>query len=370
MSQQPDPTIPFDASVVDEEALRALRAVQRSLPMGDGGASGNLVGGTEAVAAFGMMRGGPSGGIAVRPHEISPLEWNLAPAPQDDPLKSLDLPPPANPGLALDEAPSGVDLSRSTAPAPLIGARANIARSSSSYAETESDDSSVRATSPVSADIPDNPVVVTPPTNPKPDQQEPADILADQPEVIARDISGLEDASIRLDLSAALVDRDGSEVLTVLILGMPEGALLSHGIRLPDGSWSVPAADLAQLSLTPPEHFSGRIELTLRATAQESQGGSTVMVETSFRVQVQAVADAPTVTVMDARGSEDTPVSLAGLGGALRDGDGSESLSFVLSGVPADATLSAGTRQPDGTWTLTSAELAGLILPRFGGHLC
>ncbi|MCD6061392.1 MAG: hypothetical protein K0S16_1703, partial [Moraxellaceae bacterium] len=52
MSQQPDPTIPFDASVVDEEALRALRAVQRSLPMGDGGTSGNLVGGTEAVAAF------------------------------------------------------------------------------------------------------------------------------------------------------------------------------------------------------------------------------------------------------------------------------------------------------------------------------
>ncbi|MDF2688741.1 MAG: hypothetical protein K0Q80_1706, partial [Microvirga sp.] len=55
MSQQPDPTIPFDASVVDEEALRALRAVQRSLPMGDGGTSGNLVGGTEAVAAFGMV---------------------------------------------------------------------------------------------------------------------------------------------------------------------------------------------------------------------------------------------------------------------------------------------------------------------------
>ena len=55
MSQQPDMTIPFDASVVDEEALRALRAVQRSLPTGDGGASGNLVGGTEAVAAFGMV---------------------------------------------------------------------------------------------------------------------------------------------------------------------------------------------------------------------------------------------------------------------------------------------------------------------------
>ena len=53
MSQQPDLTIPFDASVVDEEALRALRAVQRMLPTGDGGASGNLVGGTEAVCSLG-----------------------------------------------------------------------------------------------------------------------------------------------------------------------------------------------------------------------------------------------------------------------------------------------------------------------------
>ena len=71
MSQQPDLTIPFDASVVDEEALRALRAVQRMLPTGDGGASGNLVGGTEAVAAFGMVPGAPSGTVSVRPHEIA-----------------------------------------------------------------------------------------------------------------------------------------------------------------------------------------------------------------------------------------------------------------------------------------------------------
>ncbi|KFG67750.1 Ig-like domain-containing protein [Microvirga sp. BSC39] len=361
MSQQPDPTIPFDASVVDEEALRALRAVQRSLPMGDGGASGNLVGGTEAVAAFGMVRGGPSGAIALRPHEIGPLEWSLALAPQDEPLKPLDLAPPAKPAIMLDEAPAGVDLSLSAAPAPLIGPRANLARSSSGSVETETDGSSVQVTSPVFGDIPDNPGVVTPPTTLKPDPQEPADILADPPAVIARDAGGLEDSAIRLDLSAALVDRDGSETLTVLILGVPSGASLSHGSRQPDGSWSVPASNLAQLALTPPEHFSGSITLTLRATAHESQGGS-ASVETTFRVQVEAVADAPTVTVMDARGSEDAPVSLAGLGGALRDGDGSESLSFVLGGVPGDATLSAGTRQPDGTWKLTPDQLAGLAL--------
>jgi uncharacterized protein YjgD (DUF1641 family)/CTP:molybdopterin cytidylyltransferase MocA len=362
MSQQPDPTIPFDASVVDEEALRALRAVQRSLPMGDGGASGNLVGGTEAVAAFGMVRGGPSGGIAVRPHEIDPLDWNLAPAPQDEALKPLDLAPPANPAIKLDEAPSDLALSTSAAPAPMIGPRANLARSSSSYVAPETGDPSAQVTSLVFADSSGDPVIATPPTTSEPEPQEPTDIVANPPIAEARDVVGLEDASIRLDLSAALVDRDGSEALTISILGVPAGAVLSHGTRQPDGSWSVPAADLAQLSLTPPEHFSGPIDLTLRATSLESQGGSTSGVEIPFRVQVQAVADAPSVVVMDARGSEDAPVSLAGLGGALRDGDGSESLSFVLGGVPGDASLSAGTRQPDGTWKLTSADLAGLTL--------
>ncbi|MGF9758756.1 Ig-like domain-containing protein [Microvirga sp. 0TCS3.31] len=185
--------------------------------------------------------------------------------------------------------------------------------------------------------------------------------VTDAPVVGSRDVAGLEDSRIRLDLSAALVDRDGSEALTLSILGVPEGAVLSHGTRQADGSWSVSTADLAQLSLTPPEHFSGPITLTLRATSQESQGG-TAMVETTFRVQVQAVADAPVVTVADARGLEDTPVSLAGLGGALIDRDDSESLSFVLSSVPSDATLSAGTRQSDGTWKLTPAELSGLTL--------
>jgi hypothetical protein len=58
----------------------------------------------------------------------------------------------------------------------------------------------------------------------------------------------------------------------------------------------------------------------------------------------------------------DTLLSLVGLGGALRDVDGSESLSFVLSGLPAGARLSAGTDNGDGSWTLTPAELTGLTL--------
>ena len=50
------------------------------------------------------------------------------------------------------------------------------------------------------------------------------------------------------------------------------------------------------------------------------------------------------------------------IGANLVDTDGSESLSIRIGGVPASATLSAGTHNSDGTWSLTSAQLAGLTL--------
>jgi len=56
-------------------------------------------------------------------------------------------------------------------------------------------------------------------------------------------------------------------------------------------------------------------------------------------------------------------IAVAGLdiAAALADLDGSESiLSVLISDLPAGATLSAGTDNGDGTWSLTPAQLAGL----------
>jgi len=48
---------------------------------------------------------------------------------------------------------------------------------------------------------------------------------------------------------------------------------------------------------------------------------------------------------------------------ALTDVDGAETITDVtISGVPAGAELSAGTDKGDGTWTLTTANLAGLTV--------
>jgi hypothetical protein len=295
--------------------------------------------------------------------------------------------------------------------------------------------------------------------------------IADAPLARAGDVAGEEDGAIALDLSAALSDTDGSEGLALAILGLPAGATLSAGTRNADGSWSVTAAQLDGLAVTPPRDFAGALSLVLRATATEASNGDAATTERPFAVTVapraeratiaaggegsedgwvpirgtvattdrdgseslgamltvgdvpagavlnhgtetapgvwsvpldvflaghlairppaqsdaditlrlgvtvqdgddssgtdapvtlvvRAVADAPSVQVADAHGREDTPIRLAGLGGALADTDGSERLSFVLAGLPAGATLTAGTRGADGSWTLTPAQLA------------
>ena len=58
-----------------------------------------------------------------------------------------------------------------------------------------------------------------------------------------------------------------------------------------------------------------------------------------------------------------TTIAVAGLDiqAALSDIDGSESIqSILISDLPAGAVLSAGTQNPNGTWNLTPAQLAGL----------
>ena len=121
----------------------------------------------------------------------------------------------------------------------------------------------------------------------------------------------------------------------------------------------VDPADLPRLAVVPPPNYSGSFELTIRATSREADGESAAS-QATFHVKVEAVADAPDFTVLNAAGQEDKAISLAGLSGALRDTDGSETLSFVLSGVPAGASLNAGTKQTDGTFLLTPSQLAGL----------
>ncbi|MGE5478357.1 MAG: Ig-like domain-containing protein [Bacteroidales bacterium] len=79
-------------------------------------------------------------------------------------------------------------------------------------------------------------------------------------------------------------------------------------------------------------------------------------------VTITAKADAPWITFANAAGDiySDIPLNLSA---ALVDIDGSETLSpITISGLPADAELSAGTRAANGDWVLSAAQLAGLTV--------
>ena len=59
---------------------------------------------------------------------------------------------------------------------------------------------------------------------------------ADAPTLDVADASGNEDSAIALDIDAGLTD--SSEVLTVTISGVPDGATLSAGTDNGDGTWT------------------------------------------------------------------------------------------------------------------------------------
>ncbi|MEO0329190.1 MAG: Ig-like domain-containing protein, partial [Pseudomonadota bacterium] len=75
-------------------------------------------------------------------------------------------------------------------------------------------------------------------------------------------------------------------------------------------------------------------------------------------ITVEAVADVPDVVGGSFTTDEDVAVTLSGLSGSLVDTDGSEALSFTLSGVPAGASFVSGTDLGGGVWAFTPAELA------------
>jgi hypothetical protein len=81
-------------------------------------------------------------------------------------------------------------------------------------------------------------------------------------------------------------------------------------------------------------------------------------------IHVAAVADAPNLTVNSVTGEQGTfPLPITA---GLNDTDGSETLSVLIAGIPDEDTLSAGTREADGTWLLTAADLPGLKLTHTG----
>ncbi|MEK7820464.1 MAG: hypothetical protein AAB543_05080, partial [Pseudomonadota bacterium] len=173
--------------------------------------------------------------------------------------------------------------------------------------------------------------------------------------------AGNEDTAIPLDIRTALADTDGSETLSsITIAGLPDGAVLSAGTHNADGTWTLTADQLTGLTVTPPRDYFGEMNLTVAATATEAVGGASVTSSASFTVSVADVPESvtpPTVTVDPATGNEDSTISLR-----ITVEPADSNTTITIAGVPDGATLSVGTHNADGTWTLTADQLVGLTL--------
>ncbi len=197
------------------------------------------------------------------------------------------------------------------------------------------------------------------------------DAVADAPTLtVNATATGDEDNAIALTINSSLVDADGSESLLISLSGVPNGALLSAGTNLGGGLWALTPAQLSGLTITPPPNSDSEFRLTVTATATETNptsGNTTVTTLTAqtsatIDVQVDAVADAPTLSVTSSvTGDEDHAIALT-ITSSLIDTDSSETLSITIDGVPTGAVLSTGTDNLDGSWTLTPGQLAGLTI--------
>ncbi|MCU0805277.1 MAG: DUF4347 domain-containing protein, partial [Burkholderiales bacterium] len=165
--------------------------------------------------------------------------------------------------------------------------------------------------------------------------------VADAPTLAVAPAAGNEDTFIALNVSPALVDGDGSEALTLTVADLPIGARLTDGVNVFDATLgnttaNVSSWNLAALAVRPPANSDVDFTLTVTATATEAIGGATAATTANLAVTVNAVADAPTLVVAPAAGSEDTAIPLS-IAPSLVDADGSETLTLTLTGAPAGA---------------------------------
>ena len=165
-----------------------------------------------------------------------------------------------------------------------------------------------------------------------------------------------------LDISATLADTDGSETVSITIDDLPGGAVLSAGTDNGDGTWTLSTDELTDLSVTVPTGTAD-FDLSVITTVTE-EDGDTQTATNSVPIDLPSsdqTADGVTLAENDASGAEDTAIPLV-FTVTLDDTDGSETVSIVLSDIPDGASLSAGTDNGDGSWTLNMGDIDGLTI--------
>lgn len=189
---------------------------------------------------------------------------------------------------------------------------------------------------------------------------------------------------VALDLSALPKDGDGSETLSSASLeNVPEGWTVGYlqadgsvsAIAPANGVYALDPARLDQVVLVPPANdATDATGIILRVVSTEHLTNTTsdnqVAVKTAestlvIDVDINAMANMPTLTVSNVRVEEDHMVKLD-VRAALTDTDGSETLRVEITGagdaafVHADGTAYDSSHYSGGVWTFSADDLNDL----------
>ncbi|CAM2966776.1 Ig-like domain-containing protein [Vibrio diazotrophicus] len=129
--------------------------------------------------------------------------------------------------------------------------------------------------------------------------------VVDKANLVSEDVTGNEDNYIYLgNLKASLFDQDGSESMSLIIKGVPQGAVLvwdnngTYELLPNNGSnsaneteWQITQEQLDNIYLLPPLDFSGDVTLTLEAITQELGTDLYNYTTSEFTVGVLPVGD-------------------------------------------------------------------------------
>ncbi len=149
--------------------------------------------------------------------------------------------------------------------------------------------------------------------------------------------------AVKLDIDAALTDLDGSEMLTVQISGLPEGATLSAGREIGAGVWEVSSAELPGLTMTAPE----AVDVTLSVAAIAIEGnGSTASVSASIDVHFDGVDGTGGLDILRGGGGDDL----------MFGGGGIDYVDYSTTGNSVIVSLVTGTATGDGNDMFSGIE--------------
>jgi Ca2+-binding RTX toxin-like protein len=190
---------------------------------------------------------------------------------------------------------------------------------------------------------------------------------ATPPTLSVQNASGTEDQSIALSISPTETDPNGT--LSLTIAGIPADASLSNSqgvLSFSNGSINFTSAQLtagALTGLTVTPTSADDPTFALHVTATSTDGSSSLSTSQDINVTVAPHADAPTLSVQNASGTEAQPIALLISPALVESGaaDPDASLSLTISGIPANAALSnsqGALTVANGSITFTAAQLA------------